>query len=130
MKTQDHYWTDPPADELVQRHRISSGAYGSASSAASSPANRRPALQYRKVIGSGDGNDGGQGCTGSGPPHGGAGGGGAGGGNAVRLVHSSPAIDYVESLHQNNKVVLLYGKNNVLVLPVRSFVWPHGEWRR
>lgn len=24
-KTQDHFWTDPPADELVQRHRISSG---------------------------------------------------------------------------------------------------------
>ena len=28
MKTADHYWTDPPADELVQRHRIhSSGAH-------------------------------------------------------------------------------------------------------
>ncbi|XP_039297773.1 small G protein signaling modulator 1-like [Nilaparvata lugens] len=25
-KTQDHFWTDPPADELVQRHRISSSA--------------------------------------------------------------------------------------------------------
>ena len=24
MKTPDHYWTDPPADELVQRHRIHS----------------------------------------------------------------------------------------------------------
>ncbi|KAH9420006.1 Small G protein signaling modulator 2, partial [Dermatophagoides pteronyssinus] len=24
IKTQDQYWTDPPADELVQRHRISS----------------------------------------------------------------------------------------------------------
>ena len=39
MKTQDHYWTDPPADELVQRHRISSGSAG-----ATSPANRRPGL--------------------------------------------------------------------------------------
>jgi len=28
------------------------------------------------------------------------------------------AKDYVESLHQNNRVTLLYGKNNVLVLPV------------
>ena len=45
MKTQDHYWADPPADELVQRHRISSGAYGSAGSGATSPANRRPGLQ-------------------------------------------------------------------------------------
>lgn len=26
--------------------------------------------------------------------------------------------DYVESLHQNNRATLLYGKNNVLVLPV------------
>ena len=24
MKTTDHFWTDPPADELVQRHRIHS----------------------------------------------------------------------------------------------------------
>lgn len=43
MKTQDHYWTDPPADELVQRHRISSGA--STGGVATSPANRRPGLQ-------------------------------------------------------------------------------------
>lgn len=28
------------------------------------------------------------------------------------------AKDYVESLHQNNRVTLLYGKNNVLVIPV------------
>lgn len=45
MKTQDHYWTDPPADELVQRHRISSGASGGATS----PANRRPGLHVRKI---------------------------------------------------------------------------------
>ena len=25
MKTTDHFWTDPPADELVQRHRIHAG---------------------------------------------------------------------------------------------------------
>jgi hypothetical protein len=36
-KTQDHFWTDPPADELVQRHRISSGH-------ATPPSCRRPAL--------------------------------------------------------------------------------------
>jgi hypothetical protein len=28
------------------------------------------------------------------------------------------AKDYVESLHQNSRATLLYGKNNVLVLPV------------
>ena len=35
-----------------------------------------------------------------------------------------PAIsarDYVESLHQNNKATLLYGKNNVHVQPVSVF---------
>lgn len=36
-KTQDHFWTDPPADELVQRHRISSGH-------STPPSCRRPAL--------------------------------------------------------------------------------------
>lgn len=39
MKTRDHFWTDPPADELVQRHRISGSSAG-----ATSPANRRPGL--------------------------------------------------------------------------------------
>lgn len=31
---------------------------------------------------------------------------------------ASAAISYVESLHQNARATLLYGKNNVLVLPV------------
>lgn len=33
----------------------------------------------------------------------------------------SASKDYVESLHQNSRATLLYGKNNVLVLPVRSY---------
>ncbi|XP_067639628.1 small G protein signaling modulator 2 isoform X2 [Eurosta solidaginis] len=89
-KTVDHYWSDPHADELVQRHRISSG-------------NRTPPVVHRPII------------------------------NFKRSLHtssedtssgsykaSSPASvvkDYVESLHQNSKTTLLYGKNNVLVLP-------------
>lgn len=28
-KSHDQFWTDPPADELVQRHRISSGYHTS-----------------------------------------------------------------------------------------------------
>lgn len=32
--------------------------------------------------------------------------------------------DYVESLHQNNRATLLYGKNNVLVLPVSNVSSP------
>lgn len=34
-----------------------------------------------------------------------------------KSFHQS-ARDYVESLHQNSKTTLLYGKNNVLVQPV------------
>lgn len=30
--------------------------------------------------------------------------------------------DYVESLHQNSRATLLFGKNNVLVQPVRVLV--------
>ncbi|XP_012286405.1 small G protein signaling modulator 1 [Orussus abietinus] len=90
-KTQDHYWTDPPANELVQRHRISS-------------------------------------CTTSGPPtaplqfgrslH--------TGGSAEDGFSQVPrsAKDYVESLHQNSKTTLLYGKNNVTVHPPQSDPMP------
>jgi hypothetical protein len=34
---------------------------------------------------------------------------------------ASVAKDYVESLHQNSRATLLYGKNNVLVLPVSIY---------
>lgn len=33
---------------------------------------------------------------------------------------SLSARDYVESLHQNSRATLLYGKNNVLVQPVST----------
>ncbi|XP_045119752.1 small G protein signaling modulator 1-like isoform X2 [Portunus trituberculatus] len=92
MKTADHLWTDPPADELVQRHRISSGHL---SGPATPPVPRRPGLHYRKPVT----------CNseevGAVPPR------------SVPLN----ARDYVESLHQNNKATLLYGKNNVHVQP-------------
>lgn len=46
MKTQDHFWTDPPADELVQRHRIhSSQRVTQFSSVPASP--KRPSLQVK-----------------------------------------------------------------------------------
>jgi hypothetical protein len=35
-----------------------------------------------------------------------------------QLISTNPARDYVESLHQNAKSQLIYGKNNVLVQPV------------
>ncbi len=46
LKTKDHYWTDPPADELVQRHRISSYV----SPGVTSPANRRPGLHVSYIV--------------------------------------------------------------------------------
>ncbi|KAL0266337.1 UNVERIFIED_CONTAM: hypothetical protein PYX00_008911 [Menopon gallinae] len=84
-KTHDHFWTDPPADELVQRHRISSGH-------STPPTCRRQVLNFRRSLHAV---------------------------NSEESVRSLPlsAKDYVESLHQNNRATLLYGKNNVLVLP-------------
>uniref|UniRef100_A0A8C5FPQ1 Small G protein signaling modulator 1-like n=1 Tax=Gadus morhua TaxID=8049 RepID=A0A8C5FPQ1_GADMO len=82
VKTADHFWTDPSADELVQRHRIHSGHCRQESPS------RRPALiQKRQSSGSMDDRP---------------------------LMW---ARDYVESLHQNSRATLLFGKNNVLVQP-------------
>lgn len=96
MKTQDHYWTDPPADELVQRNRLVNPHSNGPSTP---PIGRKPlGLPFRRgpitdsrISSSSDEN--------------------------LRLSSWSPR-DYVESLHQNGKTTLLYGKNNVLVQPV------------
>lgn len=50
MKTSDHFWTDPPADELVQRHRIHSGGHHMASGAGSPGSPKRPGLQVRSQV--------------------------------------------------------------------------------
>ncbi|XP_037664038.1 small G protein signaling modulator 2 isoform X5 [Choloepus didactylus] len=84
LKTADHYWTEPSADELVQRHRIRGP-----SNRQDSPA-KRPALGIRKRHSSGSASE-------------------------DRLA--ACAREYVESLHQNSRTRLLYGKNNVLVQP-------------
>lgn len=82
VKTADHFWTDPSADELVQRHRIHSGHCRQESPS------RRPALvQKRQSSGSMDD-------------------------RPLTWVR-----EYVESLHQNSRATLLFGKNNVLVQP-------------
>ncbi|GFY12161.1 small G protein signaling modulator 2 [Trichonephila clavipes] len=87
MKTQDHFWTDPPADELVQRHRLSTGVPALPGSS-TPPSVRRPGLQYKRDT-------------------------------RISTEDCCRAIPrgYVESLHQNSKSTLLYGKNNVLVQP-------------
>uniref|UniRef100_A0A667I8A9 RUN domain-containing protein n=1 Tax=Lynx canadensis TaxID=61383 RepID=A0A667I8A9_LYNCA len=79
MKTADHFWTDPSADELVQRHRIHSSHLRQ-----DSPT-KRPALCIQKRHSSGSMDD----------------------------RPSLSARDYVESLHQNSRATLLYGKNKV-----------------
>ncbi|XP_070334951.1 small G protein signaling modulator 2 isoform X4 [Odocoileus virginianus] len=84
LKTADHYWTDPSADELVQRHRIRGPPHRQ-----DSPA-KRPALGIRKRHSSG---------------------------SAPEDRLAACARECVESLHQNSRARLLYGKNNVLVQP-------------
>lgn len=82
-------WTDPPADELIQRHRISSGH-------TTPPSVHRPILNFRRSLNTSSEDS----MTNR--------------GNSTTHV----AKDYVESLHQNSRTTLLYGKNNVMVLPV------------
>ncbi|XP_016144160.1 small G protein signaling modulator 2 isoform X1 [Sinocyclocheilus grahami] len=88
LKTSDHFWTDPSANELVQRHRI----HGAHRGQEVSPA-RRPALGIRKRQSSG---------------------------SMSEDKFAASAREYVESLHQNSRVHLLYGKNNVLVQPKKD----------
>lgn len=120
MKTNDQFWSDPPADELVQRHRISSSMVSSNSTAvpgaagicstSTPPTARKPlGMSYRRPISIANqvnGEDSDQATSSSSP-------------NSVRhtAVCWSPR-DYVESLHQNSRSTLLYGKNNVIIQPV------------
>ncbi|XP_028275560.1 small G protein signaling modulator 2 isoform X3 [Parambassis ranga] len=88
LKTSDHFWTDPSANELVQRHRIHGAHRGQEVSAT-----RRPALGIRKRQSSG---------------------------SMSEDRFAASAREYVESLHQNSRTHLLYGKNNVLVQPKKD----------
>lgn len=94
-RTPDHFWTDPPADELVQRHRISSGH-------PTPPTCRRPMFNFKRSLhtSSEDGSS----------------------GSFKSASSVTAAKDYVESLHQNSRATLIYGKNNVLVLPVSGTI--------
>ena len=132
MKTQD--WADTPADELVQRHRITSTmTSGSMSSTNTPPGSRKPLgvahyrrpLQYYSADSAEHSNN--QSPQQQNPFH------------HVQHQHSHFAYqhlpndncsplsrtsnicwsprDYVESLHQNSRSQLLYGKNNVIMQP-------------
>lgn len=80
----DHFWSDPPADELIQRHRISSGN-------PTPPSCRRPILNFKRSLHSSE-----DGST-----------------SSFKSTSSAAAKDYVESLHQNNRATLLYGKKTM-----------------
>lgn len=86
-KTSDYYYSDPPADELIQRHRISSGY-------PTPPTYRRPLFNYKRSLNTSS--------------------------EDSKSSSSSVAKEYVESLHQNNREILLYGKNNISLLPVKK----------
>ncbi|XP_037936319.1 small G protein signaling modulator 1 [Teleopsis dalmanni] len=91
-KTADHYWTDPHADELVQRHRISSGRRSS------STCSRPSIINFKRSLNTSSDE--------------------ASTSSFKSIASATVAKDYVESLHQNSRATLLYGKNNVQVLPV------------
>ncbi|CAM4901799.1 unnamed protein product [Rotaria socialis] len=107
VKTSDHLWTDPHADELVQRHRMHSN-----NRTMTNPATlmmnmnhtyfskHRPSLQVNLKRHASISSDDAQ--------------------RHNQLIPTNSARDYVESLHQNAKSQLIYGKNNVFVQPVPS----------
>lgn len=92
-KTTDHFWSDPPADELVQRHRISNQT-------ATPPSVRRAMGTYKRGLHTSS-DDVSNGSF-----------------KSVSSPSATAAKDYVESLHQNARATLLYGKNNILIIPV------------
>ncbi|CAF3124404.1 unnamed protein product [Rotaria socialis] len=108
LQISDHLWTDSNANELVQRHRMHSANRISTnnSSGMMIPVNTsqspkfRPRLQVNaKRHASSSSED----CQRT---------------DQSQSLSTNPAKDYVESLHQNARSQLIYGKNNVFAQPV------------
>ena len=96
-KTPDHFWTDPSADELIQRHRMSTSVTNGHSTP---PSGRRPlGVTYKWSTSSLD--FGSKPSTGSDE-------------STPRSSLTCSPREYVDSLHQNCRSTLLYGKNNVV----------------
>lgn len=74
----------------VQRHRISTGH-------ATPPTVHRPILNFRRSLNASSEDS-----------------------MSCRSNTQHLAKDYVESLHQNSRATLLFGKNNVRVLPINA----------
>jgi len=108
VKTSDHLWTDPHADELVQRHRMHSHQRNTNHSNTmmmnmnnSHSRKFRPSLQINSKRHASSSVEEAQRTT--------------------SVISANPARDYVESLHQNAKSQLIYGKNNVFVQPISGY---------
>lgn len=107
VKTSDQFWTDPHANELVQRHRMHSSNRTTTNPKSimmtmdgSSSPKFRPKLQLKRQ----------KSLTSEETQR----------NHRSTTVSTNPGKDYVESLHQNAKSQLIYGKNNVLVQPIPS----------
>lgn len=101
IKSQDQFWSDPTAEELLERHRMSNFPAMNGNSTPPPTGSRRPlGVTYRWPTTSLD--FGAKLVTN----------GGSDSGNTS--LACSPR-DHVDSLHQNCRSTLLYGKNNVLV---------------
>ncbi|CAF3414264.1 unnamed protein product [Rotaria sp. Silwood1] len=105
LQISDHLWTDSNAKELVQRHRMHTSNRASTNSTtmmihmnSSQSPKFRPKLQSKRHASSSSED--------------------SQRNNQSLSMSTNPAKDYVESLHQNAKSQLLYGKNNVLVQPI------------
>eukprot|EP00095_Tigriopus_kingsejongensis_P009031 snap_masked-scaffold458_size165745-processed-gene-0.3 protein:Tk09031 transcript:snap_masked-scaffold458_size165745-processed-gene-0.3-mRNA-1 annotation:"small g protein signaling modulator 1-like" len=98
IRANGHIWTDLPANELVQRHKISSGSAGSLSVSSGNSIGSPIHMQAKRSLSHAS--------------------------SMVNIEESrsmpSQAREYVESLHQNQRDSLLYGKNNVKVFPKDS----------
>lgn len=102
MKTQDHVWTDPSADELIQRQRMNPLANGNATP----PSGRKPlGVTYRRSTMSDDTSS--KNSDTFDESH----------SARTASVTCSPR-NHFDSLHQNLSSTLLYGKNNVYVQSV------------
>jgi hypothetical protein len=107
IKSQDHFWSDPSADELMQRHRLSN--HTTQNGNLIPPPGRRPlGVSYRWPTSSLD--------FGGKPFPASLSNGSETGESTPRSTSlaCSPR-EYVDSLHQNCRSTLLYGKNNVVV---------------
>ncbi|CAF1300414.1 unnamed protein product [Rotaria sordida] len=110
LKISNHLWIDSNTNELVQRHRMHTNNRTSTNSTTmmmhvnnSQSPKFRPRLQVNSKRHASSSSE-------DSPRN-----------NQSLPISTNPAKDYVESLHQNARSQLIYGKNNVLVQPIPGY---------